>query len=83
MGRPADCACLLWHVVDTMLFLHTQVKTMRGHKSNIKSVVVVEGRAIDWENPGPPLVVTLSEDKSVKAWDVLQASALMLCSSLN
>lgn len=49
-----------------------QVKTLRGHKVNIKSVAVVGGRSIDWENPGPPLVVTLSEDRCIKAWDVVQ-----------
>jgi hypothetical protein len=52
---------------------------MRGHKGNIMSVQVVGGRNIDWENPEPPLVVTLSEDNCVKTWDVLKVRVVLVC----
>ena len=53
-----------------------QVRTLRGHESDIVSAVVMSGRGgggdVDWENPAPPVVVSLSTDGCVKAWDVMQ-----------
>ena len=53
-----------------------QVRTLRGHESEIVSAVVMSGRGgggdVDWENPAPPVVVSLSDDGCVKAWDVMQ-----------
>ncbi len=50
------------------------MKTLRGHQSRIVAAEVVGGRSVDWEDPKPPLVVSLSADMAVKAWDVLQVS---------
>ena len=50
---------------------------MRGHEKDIVSVAVLRetgGGDINWENPSHPLVVSLSGDGSVKAWDVTQVS---------
>lgn len=49
-----------------------QVKTLRGHEKEIVDAVVIGGSQVNWENPKPPLVVSLSTDGSVKAWDILQ-----------
>ena len=48
------------------------MKTLRGHEKEITDAVVIGGSQVNWENPKPPLVVSLSTDGSVKAWDVLQ-----------
>ena len=55
---------------DPVPFL--QVKTLRGHEADIQSVEVVGGGRVSWEDPRPPLLVSLAGDGSVKAWDVLQ-----------
>ena len=57
--------------------LMLQVRTLRGHETDIVSVVVLGERGtgdINWENPSHPTVVSLSTDGSVKAWDVTQVS---------
>jgi len=48
------------------------MKTMRGHEQDITAAVVVAGGSVNWENPSPPLVVSLSADGCIKAWDVMQ-----------
>ena len=30
------------------------------------------GGGVNWENPSPPMVLSLSSDGCVKAWDVIQ-----------
>ena len=49
-----------------------QVKTLRGHEEKITDAVVIGGAQVNWENPKPPLVVSISSDGSIKAWDVSQ-----------
>ena len=49
-----------------------QVKTLRGHEKEVTDAVVLGGSQENWENPKPSLVVSISSDGSVKAWDVLQ-----------
>ena len=49
-----------------------KVKTLRGHGSNIISAEVVREENKNLEAPKPPLIISLSDDKSFKAWDVLQ-----------
>ena len=49
-----------------------QAKTLCGHEKEIAAAVVIGGSRVNWENPKPPLVVSMSTDGSVKAWDVLQ-----------
>ncbi len=51
-----------------------QVKTLRGHEKDITTAHVIGGGGVNWENPQPPLVVSLSQDSCVKAWDVSQVS---------
>ncbi|CAI8007365.1 hypothetical protein GBAR_LOCUS5169 [Geodia barretti] len=56
-----------------------RVRTLRGHEKDIVSVAVLRetgGGDINWENPSHPLVVSLSGDGSVKAWDVTQGKAV-------
>ena len=48
------------------------MKTLRGHDKEIVDAVVIGGSQVNWENPKPPLVVSMSTDGSVKGWDVLQ-----------
>ena len=48
------------------------MKTLRGHEKDITDAVVIGGSRVNWENPKPPLVVSISSDGSIKAWDVLQ-----------
>lgn len=50
---------------------------MRGHKSDISCAEVVGGSGVNWEDPKPPLVVSLAVDKTAKAWDVLQVKTCM------
>ena len=35
-----------------------------------------KGENVNWENPSPPLVISLSSDGTVKAWDVIQVRTL-------
>ena len=59
-----------------MFWFLLKVRTLRGHETDIVSVVCLEGRGggggVNWENPLPPVVVSLSADGCVKAWDVQQ-----------
>ena len=48
------------------------MKTLRGHEKDITDAVVIGGSQVDWENPKPPLVVSIDSAGSVKAWDVLK-----------
>ena len=50
------------------------MKTLRGHEKDITTAYVIGGGGVNWENPLPPLVVSLSQDNCVKAWDVSQVS---------
>ena len=45
---------------------------MRGHEKDITAAVMIAGGNVNWENPSPPLVVSLSADGCVKAWDIMQ-----------
>ena len=56
-----------------MLCFLLKVRTLRGHETDIVSVVCLGGGVgVNWENPLPPVVVSLSADGYVKAWDVQQ-----------
>ena len=58
-----------------------QVRTLRGHEKDIVSVAVLRetgGADINWENPSHPVVVSLSSDGCVKAWDVIQVGGAIL-----
>lgn len=48
------------------------MKTLRGHEQDVTAAVVIAGGKVNWENPSPPLVVSLSADGCVKAWDIMQ-----------
>lgn len=65
----------MWVIVISHLM---QVKSLRGHKAKIKSVVVIGGRDVDWEDVRPPVVVSLSEDRCVRAWDLLEVRLRIL-----
>ena len=57
-----------------LLFL-SKVRTLRGHEKDVIKVACVGGGGgVNWENPTPPVVISLSTDGCVKAWDVLQVS---------
>ena len=36
------------------------------------------GEDVNWENPSPPFVISLSSDGTVKAWDVMQVRKPLL-----
>ena len=51
------------------------MKTLRGHEREITAAAVIGGGgSVNWDNPQPPLVISLSADGCVKAWDVIQVS---------
>ena len=68
---------ICWSICGNLIGLfyclcNTQVKTLRGHEQDITAAVVIAGGNVNWENPSPPLVVSLSADGCVKAWDIMQ-----------
>lgn len=58
------------------------MKTLRGHEKDITDAVVIGGGRVNWEDPKPPLVVSLSSDGSVKAWDVLQVKLVYILATI-
>ena len=47
-----------------------QVKTLRGHQANITMATCMGDSRVNWEDPTPPMVISLAEDGCVKAWSV-------------
>ena len=39
-----------------------QVKTLRGHESDITDAAIIGDSRVNWENPKPPLVISLSSN---------------------
>lgn len=54
-----------------------QVKSLRGHKSDIISAVCLGGATTDIEHPSPPAVVSLSSDSVVYGWKFNEVSLLL------
>ena len=73
-GCVWSCACELQSCFVSILSNYWQVKTLRGHEKDITTAHVIGGGGVNWENPQPPLVVSLSQDSCVKAWDISQVS---------
>ena len=39
-----------------------QVKTLKGHESDITDAVIIGDSRVNWENPKPPLVISLASN---------------------
>lgn len=46
------------------------MKSLRGHSADIINVICVNDHTDNLQNPTPPLVISLSSDMVVYAWDV-------------
>lgn len=49
------------------------MRSLRGHKTDIVTAVCMSGvKGINWEQLAPPILVSLSSDSVVHAWNVIE-----------
>ena len=56
------------------LYCSLKAKTLRGHDASIVTVLAVVD-VMNWDNPRPPMIISLCSAGKVRCWDTLQVCA--------